>query len=103
MSLWDNIGKIWSMLASFGGYGSKWDNTGPNGTILVQMGTTWSFLEIPLPLEHKPSLARIPNPFEPKMNQAGILSLLSSLAEPAQLELFGSSQLLLEPGSSTLT
>ena len=46
--------------------------------------------------------SEIQNYFEPEPSQARIFTLSPSRAEPAQLELFGSSQLELEPARYTL-
>jgi len=47
--------------------------------------------------------SEIQNYFEPEPSQARIFTLSPSRAEPAQLELFGSSQLELEPARYTLS
>ena len=46
--------------------------------------------------------SEIQNYFEPEPSEARIFTLSPSWAEPAQLELFGSSQLELEPARYTL-
>ena len=69
---------------------------GVNGTIIIKVGPTKSmFIPSPFRTQAKLSLD-ISKPFKKKRSQAWILSLLLSQAEPAQLKLFGVSQLELE-------
>ena len=79
---------------------------------LIQMGLIGSSSKCSLPpspsraqlvnLNFSELSSEIQNYFEPEPSQARILTLSPSRAEPAQLELFGSSQLELEPARYTL-